>query len=256
MLRRSVVAAARVTFALLFTHSAAVDAAEVKLLCVVALGPTLNELVPQFERATGHKLAIQYGSSPTFKQQIEAGETFDLAILTAPVIDDLTKQDKVVGGTRAVIARSGIGVAVRAGAPSADISSVEAFKRALLNAKSITYAPEGAISIHLPKVFDRLGIAEEIKAKTKPQKSVDRVLQAVANGEAELGFATTGAILSVRGTKLLGPFPPELQDYVVFTAGVGTAAKEAEGAKALIKFLAAPAAVPVIKAKGMEPGTP
>ena len=107
MLRRSIVAAARVMLVLLFTHSAAVDAAEVKLLCVVALGPTLNELVPQFERATGHKLAIQYGSSPTFKQQIEAGETFDLAILTAPVIDDLTKQDKVVGGTRAVIARSG-----------------------------------------------------------------------------------------------------------------------------------------------------
>src|SRR6266850_3833598 len=131
MLRRSVVTAARVMFVLLFTHSAAVDAAEVKLLCVVALGPTLNELVPQFERATGHKLAIQYGSSPTFKQQIEAGETFDLAILTAPVINDLTKQDKAEGGTRAVIARSGIGVAVRLGAPSSDISSVNAFKRAL-----------------------------------------------------------------------------------------------------------------------------
>jgi len=256
MLKRSVVAAARIMFVLLFTHSAAVDAAEVKLLCVVALGPALNELVPQFERATGHKLAIQYGSSPAFRQQIEAGEAFDLAILTAPVINDLIKQDKVVGGTRAVIARSGIGVAVRASAPSSDISSVDAFKRALLNAKSITYAPEGAISIHLPKVFDRLGITEQIKVKTKPQKSVDRVLEAVANGEAELGLATTGAILSVRGTKLLGPFPPELQDYVVFTAGVGTAAKEAEGAKALIKFLTAPAAVPVIKAKGMEPGTP
>ena len=252
----SVVAAAKIVFVILLAQTAAAYAAEIKLLCVVALGPALNELVPQFERTTGHKLAIQYGASPAFKQQIEAGETFDLAILTAPVINDLIKQDKVVGGTRAVIARSGIGVAVRASAPSSDISSVDAFKRALLNAKSITYAPEGAISIHLPKVFDRLGITEQIKVKTKPQKSVDRVLEAVANGEAELGFATTGAILSVRGTKLLGPFPPELQDYVVFTAGVGTAAKEAEGAKALIKFLTAPAAVPVIKAKGMEPGTP
>ncbi len=255
MLRRFVVAAARLMFVLVFPYSAAVCAAEVKLLCVVALGPTLNELVPQFERATGHKLAIQYGSSPTFKQQIEAGETFDLAILTAPVINDLIKQNKVVGGTRAVIARSGIGVAVRASAPSSDISSVDAFKRALLNAKSITYAPEGAISIHLPKVFERLGITEQIKVKTKPQKSVDRVLEAVVNGEAEFGFATTGAILSVRGTRLLGPFPPELQDYVVFAAGVATAAKEAEGAKSLIKFLEAPAAISVIKAKGMEPGT-
>jgi molybdate transport system substrate-binding protein len=256
MLRLSVVAAARLMFVLLFIQSAAVDAGEVKLLCVVALGPTLDELVPQFERATGHKLAMQYGSSPTFKQQIEAGAPFDLAILTAPVINDLIKQDKVVGATRAVIARSGIGVAVRAGAPSSDISSVDAFKRALLTAKSVAYAPEGAISLHLPKVFDRLGITEQIKVKTKLQKSVDRVLGAVANGEAELGFATTGAILSVRGTRLLGPFPPELQDYVVLTAGVGSAAKEPEGAKALIKFLTAPAAVPVIKAKGMEPGTP
>src|SRR6266850_7123575 len=139
----SAVAAARIVFVLLFTYSAAVDAAEVKLLCVVALGPALNELVPQFERTTGHKLKIQYGSSPAFRQQIEAGETFDLAILTAPVINDLTKQDKAEGGTRAVIVRSGIGVAVRAGAPSSDISSVEELKRALLNAKSITYAPEG-----------------------------------------------------------------------------------------------------------------
>ena len=256
MMIRSVVTVARIALVLLFAHSAVANAAEVKLLRVVALGSVLNELVPQFERTTGHRLAIQYGASPAFKQQIEAGETFDLAILTTPVIDDLTTQGKVAGGTRAVIARSGIGVAVRAGAPSSDISSVEAFKRALLNAKSVTYAPEGAIRIHLPKVFDRLGIAEEIKVKTKPQKSVDRVLQAVADGEAELGFATIGAILSVRGVKVLGPFPPELQNYVVFTAGVGAAAKEAEAARALIKFLTAPAAVPVIKAKGMEPGTP
>lgn len=256
MKMRSVVAAAKIAFVVLLVRTAAADAAEVKLLSVFALAPALNELVPQFERTTGHKLAIRYGASPAFKQQIQAGESFDLAILTAPVIDDLTKQGKVAGGTRAVIARSGIGVAVRADAPSSDISSVDAFKRALLNATSIAYAPEGAIRVHLPKVFDRLGIAEEIKVKTKPRKSVDGVLQAVANGEAELGFATVGAILSVRGIKLLGSFPTELQNYIVFTAAVGTAAKEAEGAKALIKFLTAPAAVPVIKAKGMEPGTP
>jgi len=171
-------------------------------------------------------------------------------------MDDLTKQGKVVGGTRAVIARSGIGVAVRADASSADISSVPAFKGALLHAKSITYAPEGAIRLHLPKVFDRLGIAEEIKVKTRPLKSVEYVLEAVANGEAELGFATIGAILSGRGTKLLGPFPAELQDYVVFTAGVGAPAKEADAASALIRFLTSPAAVSVIRARGMEPGTP
>jgi molybdate transport system substrate-binding protein len=171
MKTRSVVGAARIAFVLLFAQSPAAGAQEVKLLCVVALGPALNELAPQFERTTGHKLAIRYGASPAFKQQIEAGETFDLAILTAPVMDDLAEQGKVAGGTRVVIARSGIGVAVRADAPGADISSVDAFKGALLNAKSITYAPEGAIRIHLPKVFERLGIAEEIKVKTRPMKS-------------------------------------------------------------------------------------
>jgi len=253
---RSVVAAAGIACVILLAPIAAAEAPEVKLLCVVALGPALNELAPQFERTTGHRLAIRYGASPAFKQQIEAGETFDLAILTAPVMDDLTKQGKVASGTRAAIALSGIGVAVRADASSADISSVPAFKGALLHAKSITYAPEGAIRIHLPKVFDRLGIAKEIKAKTRPMKSVEYVLEAVANGEAELGFATIGAILSGRGTKLLGPFPAELQDYVVFTAGVGAAAKEAEAARALIRFLATPTAVSVIRAKGMEPGTP
>lgn len=254
MKKNSVSAVAKAVFVLLFADSGMANTAEIKLLSVVALGPALSELVPQFERTTGHKLVIQYGSSPTFKQQIEAGQMFDFAILTAPIIDELAKQGKVIGGTRAVIARSGIGVAVRADAPGSDISSVDSFKRALLGARSITYAPEGAIRIHLPKVFDRLGVAEEMKIKTEPRKSVDLVLQTVANGEAELGFATIGAILSVRGTKLLGPFPAELQDYVVFTAAVGTTAKDAEAAKALIKFLTAPAAIPVIKAKGMEPG--
>ena len=253
---RSVIAAANIALASLLGQSVPSNAAEIKALCVVALGPALSDLVPQFERASGQRLAIEYGASPAFKKRIEAGETFDLAILTAPIIDDLTKQGKVAGETRAVIARSGIGVAVHAGAPNSDISSVDAFKRTLLNAKSITYAPQGAMQSHLPKVFDRLGIAEEIKAKTQPRKSVEYVLEAVAKGEAELGFATIGAIVAMPGTKALGPFPPELQDYVVFTAGVGTAAKEAEAARALIKFLTGPAAVQVIKVKGMEPGTP
>jgi molybdate transport system substrate-binding protein len=181
---------------------------------------------------------------------------FDLAILTAPVIDQLTDEGRIAGRTRAVIARSGVGVAIHADAPSGDIGSVDAFKRTLLHAQSITYAPEGAIRLHLPKVFDRLGITDEIKVKTKPMKSVDQVLQAVAAREAELGFATIGAILSARGTKLLGPFPSELQDYIVFTAGVSAVTKQSDAAMALISFLKAPAAVSVIKINGMEPGAP
>ena len=147
-----------------------------------------------------------------------------------------------------------MGVGARAGAPKPDISSVDAFKRALLNAKSVTYNPEGAPGIHLAGVLERLGIAQQMKAKTKPVAK--GVVQAVADGKAELGFAFTNEVLSVRGAELVGPFPPELQRYNVFTAGVATAAEQPQAASALIKFLTSPAAVAVIKAKGMEPAAP
>jgi molybdate transport system substrate-binding protein len=253
---RLLVAASNIGFMFLLLVGIAAQAAEVKVLSAFGIRPVMEDLGPKFERTTGHKPAIQYGLGAALKRQIEAGETFDLAILTPPLIDDLTKQGKVAGGTRTVIARSGMGVAMRAGAPKPDISSVDAFKRALLNAKSIAYAPEGTTGIHLAKVLERLGIAEEIKAKTKPQKTPERMAQAVADGEAELGFAATSVILATPGAAVLGPFPPELQDYVVFTAVIGAAAKETEAARALIKFLTSPAAVSVIKAKGMEPVTP
>lgn len=196
---------------------------------------------------------IQYGVTGTMKRQIEGGEAFDLAIVPRALMDDVTKQGKIVAGTRSEIARAGMVVGARTGAPKPDISSVDAFKRALLNAKSITYAPEGATGIHLAKVLDRLGIAEQVKAKTKPQKSTDGIVQAVASGEAELGFAVATVFLSAPGVELVGLFPSELQNYLVFTAGVGASAKQPDAAQALIKHLTAPAAVGVLKAKGFEP---
>jgi len=187
------------------------------------------------------------------KRQIESGEAFDVAILNVGLMNDVTNQGKIVAATRTEIARTGMAVSTRAGAPKPDISSADAFKRALLNAKSVAYAPEGATGTHLAKVFDQLGISEQMKAKTKPQQSTDGIVQAVASGEAELGFALPTVFLSGRGAELVGPFPSELQNYVVFTAGVGSAAKQPDAAKALIRHLTAPNAVPVLKAKGMEP---
>ena len=155
-----------------------------------AMSGAFGELIPQFERATGHKIVIQYGATGTFKKQIEAGEAFDLVIFGSAGVDDLIKQGKIAGDTRVDIARVGIGVAVREGAPKPDISSVDAFKNTLLNVKSVTYTPEGATGRHLAKVFDRLGIAEQVKAKTKPNPP-DRVPQVVAAGEVELAIAVS-----------------------------------------------------------------
>jgi molybdate transport system substrate-binding protein len=253
---RSFLAATKIGFMILLVQGLAAEAAEVRVIAGAAISPVMAELGPQFERATGHKLVIQYGIAGTIKRQIEAGEGFDLFLLSLATIGDLIKEGKIAAGAHKEIARVGFGMGARAGAPKPDISSVEAFKGALLNAKSVTYPPKGRVGIHLASVFERLGISEQMKAKTKPQPGPERAAQAVADGEAELGFAPTNILLFVSGVELVGPFPPELQDYIVYTAGLFTDAREPEAARALIQFLTTPAAVAVIKAKGLEPGAP
>jgi molybdate transport system substrate-binding protein len=245
------VTAAAFGFMGLFAQGVAATAAEVKLMAGAAMSGAFGELVPQFERATGHKIVIQYGSTGTFIKQIEAGEAFDLVIIGSDGVDALIKQGKIAGDTRMDIARVGIGAAVRTGAPKPDISSVDAFKNTLLKVKSITYSPAGAPAIHLAKVFDRLGIAEQLKAKTKPN-ATDRVLQVVADGEVELAIHPTPAIASAKGVELVGVLPAELQNWFVNTAGISATAKQPDAAKALIKHLTTPGAAAVIKAKGME----
>jgi molybdate transport system substrate-binding protein len=251
---RLVVAAATVAFTTLLAQSGVAKAAEVNVMAGGALAGVIGELGPQFERTTGHKLVMQYGLSRTFKRQIEAGEAFDLVILSLDTMDDLAKQSKIAAGPRAEIARAGVGVAVRTGAPKPDINSVDAFRRSLLNAKSISYAPRTETGEHLAKVFERLGIAEEMKSRTKPQQAPDRIAQAVADGDAELGLQVTSFLL-VRGVELVGKIPAELQNYLVFEGAVGVAARQPEAAKALIKHLTSPEAAPVFKAKGWEPRT-
>jgi molybdate transport system substrate-binding protein len=252
----SILAIAKTGLMIVLALGVAAIGAEIKVKAGAATTGVLSELGPQFERATSHRVVFEFGLSGTFKRQIEAGEPFDIAIIAPTMLDDLIKQGKIVSDTRADFARVGIGVAVRAGAPKPDIRSVDAFKRTMLDAKSITYPPEGATGAHLVKVFERLGIAEQMKAKTKPLQAAERVPLAVADGEAELGILGATVLLTARGVDFAGLLPTELQDYVVQTAGVGSGSKEPDTARAFVGFLLTPEATSVITAKGMERVTP
>lgn len=230
-----------------------VSAAEIKVVSAVALANVLKELGPQFERSTGHKLTMQFGPPVALKARIEAGEAFDLVILTPAFVDDVAKQGKVDPSTRVDIARDGIGVAVRAGAPRPDVASVEAFKRAMLDAKSIVLNSGGAAGpAYFNAVFQRLGIVQEVTPRIKLQPTPQDTLKAVANGDAEVGFVIVSMIRNAKGVELAGPLPSELQNYLTFTGVVASNAKEADGARALLKFLTSDEAITVIKGKGLE----
>jgi len=230
------------------------QAAEIKVLCSNGLREVLLDLAPEFERASGHKLNVTFGLAAAFKQKIEAGEPFDVAVLVPAFLDDVVKQGKVSGDSRAIIARAGNGLAIRAGAPRPDIASPDAFKATLLNAKAIAYAKAGQSGVYFVGLLDRLGIADAMKAKILPQASGVEVGNAVQKGDAELGVLPVSEILPVKGVELLGPFPAALQGYVVMEAGVGAAATDKAAAAALVKFLKSPEHFSVIKQKGMEPG--
>ncbi len=227
-------------------------AAEIKVWTARAIATVLAEVGPQFERATGHKLTVSSDLSAPFVRRAHAGEPFDIMITGSAALDGLIKDGKIVADTRTDIARSGIGVAVRAGASKPDISSVEAFKRALIGAKSIAYLKDVGSGIYVARLLERLGIAEAIRSKvTRPESDI--VSELVAKGEVELGVIVITQILTTPGVELVGPLPPEIQSYVAFTAGISANSKSPEAARHLIKFLTGPIATPVITAQGMEP---
>lgn len=228
------------------------EAVEIKVIAGAAFVPALAELGPQFECSTGHELTVEYGIASTIRGLIEHDHAVDLVIASAGVLGEATEQGRIATGARTEIARVGMAVAVRVGTPKPDISSVSAFKRTLLNARSVTYPPAGAVGLHLAKVFAKLGITEQMKPKIKPQQIVERVPQAVAAGEAELGFAPSTVLLAAAGIELVGPFPAHVQDYIVYMAGIGAAAKQPEAAQALVRHLTTPSAVALLKVKGFE----
>jgi molybdate transport system substrate-binding protein len=232
----------------------AARAAEIRVLSSNAVKTTLEELAPRFEKATEHKLAFTFGASAALTSDIEKGATFDVAILTASGIDDLLKRGKLAG-SRTDLARSSSGMAVRKGAPKPDISTTDAFKRTLLAAKSIAYVEQGGTGIYLKGLFERLGIADELKPKIKLLPPTNPAAFAVANGEAEIGMTQISEILPYAGAELVGPLPAEIQLYTIFSAGTAANAKEQEAARAFIKFITSPAAAPAFKAKGLEPAS-
>lgn len=233
-------------------QATAAHAAEIKVLSTIGVRSVMNELGPRFEQASGHRLAVAYDVASVLKRQIDAGAPFDVAILTLAATDDLMRQGRILSGSWAGIARSGHGLAVRAGAPRPDIATADAFKRALLGAKSIAYSREGASGIYFAGLLERLGIAEAMKGRTR--RAGGDVAELVARGEVEMAVQLIPELIAVRGVELAGPFPPELQNYVQFAAGVSALARQPDAARALIRYLTQPEAIPIIKSKGMEPG--
>src|SRR5262245_13301319 len=226
-----------------------VKADEIKVLCTIGVKPALPEVVAEFERATGHKVSIVWGNAATLKSRYLEGERADVAVLRAAAIDDLIKAEKVSG--RIDLARSGMGFAVKAGAPKPDISSPEALKRTLLAAKSVGYSAKGASGIYFVTVLERLGIANEVKAKHKDTEGA--VGELIASGEAEIGIQQIPELAAVPGVEVIGPLPGELQVITVFSAALDAKAKDNEAAKAFVKFISGPTAAAAYKAKGLDP---
>jgi molybdate transport system substrate-binding protein len=230
-------------------------AVELKVLTSVALTSALDELTPEFERATGNKLNIGYSLVADLRKRILDGETADIIILSPPVMDELQKRDKFMGNRLVDVAGTPVSVAARGGAPKPDISSVDAFKHTLLTARSIVYADpaKGAgVGVYFARVLDRLGIAEQMKGKTILVPGA-QAAEVVARGEAELGIALASEIVPIAGAQWVGPLPDNLAMMIVFTAAIGVGARHPEAADALIRFLTGPQAAPRLKAKGFKP---
>jgi molybdate transport system substrate-binding protein len=231
--------------------AAGAQAAELKVYSSTAVKAVLEELGPQFEKATGDKLVFTFGLSSAVKKQIDEGAAFDVAVLTPALIDGLAA-GKIDPASRVAIARAGSGVSVPAGSPKPDVSTAEALKRTLLQAKSIGFTGVGVSRAGNEALLAKLGIADQVKPKIKLLNESAPV--AVAKGEVEIGLGPMSEVLLVPGVQLAGPYPAGLQSYLVFMVCVSSASKNADAARSLIKFLTAPAAAPVFKAKDMEPG--
>jgi molybdate transport system substrate-binding protein len=226
---------------------------EIRVLGTNSMVLVWDEVGAIFQQQTGHKVVMTPHIAVEAKRLIDAGERFDVVILSPAVVDALIRENKVDGRTRVDIMRAGIGVAVRAGEPTPDISTVAAFRTALLTAKSIAYLKTGTSGVYLANPMAKLGIADQLRGKTKLPED-DIVGPMVARGEAEIGITAISTLLATPGLSVVGPIPAEIQNYVIFTGGVSTNAHSPAAAQALLKFLTSPAVVPAIRQKGMQPG--
>jgi len=245
MIRSVLATVAAITFSL----GVSAHAAEVTALVTNALKSTLTELAPVFEKASEHKLNVTFGSTEPLRARIEKGEPIDVAVIGEGAIDQLMKQGKLIAATRVVVARSGLGIAIRKGAPKPDVGTTEAFKRTLLTARSISFNEQGLTGIYLWSLFQRLGITDEVKSKYKNGSGAELV----AKGETEIGLTQASEVALVAGVELGGLLPLEIQNYTVFPGAVISNARQPAAGKALLEFLATPDTAKMMKAKGLEP---
>jgi molybdate transport system substrate-binding protein len=251
MNRRSLMALALAGI-LSLAHPVRVDAARITLLCSNGIKAVVDALMPKFEAATGHTVTVKYDLAANIRRQVEAGDAFDLVIATPAVIDDLIKQGKLASETRTNLARVGLAIIVRQGRPRDNIRTVDAFTRALLDAKSIAYAREGASGVAFAATVQRLGIAEQVHKKSLLTESGEAVGEAVTSGKVEFGVLPVSEILPVKGAEVLARFPADIQTYIVMVGGVNARAPQRAVGEELIRFLAAPTADEVLKQYGME----
>ena len=228
---------------------------EIRVLASNGVKAALEDLVPAFERASGHKVAIGFGLGADLKRSIESGESFDLAVLAAAAMEGLAKQGRVDAASRAPVARSGSGLAIRKGAARPDMATADAFRRTLLSAKSICWAKEGVSGAYFAGLVERMGIAGEIMTKATLASSGDEVGRLVAQGKCELGVILVNEILAAPGVELAGPFPREVQSATEFQAAVGSGCGNAAAAREFIAFLTRPSSGAVFRAKGQEPAS-
>lgn len=231
--------------------------AEIKVMTSGGFTAAYDELRPQFEKATGHKVSTAYGASQggapdSIPSRLARGEPVDIVILAAPALEGLIREGKVAAGSRVDLVRSTIGMVVRSGAPKPDISTVEALKKTLLEARSIAYSASASGVYLSTDLFPRLGVWEQIKGKARRIQS-ERVATIVARGEAEIGFQQVSELLPIAGVDFVGPLPPGAQRVTIFSAGIATGSKSPEAARELIRYFRSDAAAPVITRAGLEP---
>ena len=232
-----------------------VAAAEIKILSSGAMKEIILDLIPEFERSSGNTVTASWAGSADIKKRIGAGESFDLVIVGATDVDAFIKDGKISPGSRVDIAKSGVGVAIKSGATKPDISTSEAVKKALLSARAVAFST-GPSGVHVQRLFERLGIAGDMKEKSRQTPPGVRVAEYLASGEADLGFQQVSEFIHESGIDFLGPLPADIQNITEYSSGIPAGSTAAEPAKALQAFLSAPAAAPVIRKNGMEPGGP
>jgi molybdate transport system substrate-binding protein len=230
----------------------AVEAADIKVISTRATEELYRQLVPQFEKSSGHKVTTTFTGTAEVQRRIESGERYDVIIMVDAAIDDYIGSGKVVPGSRVDIARATIGVGVRAGLPKPDIGSVESLKQALLAAKSIGYST-GPSGDYVVEMFGKLGVADAVGPKLRQAPSTVLVGTIIASGEAELGFQQANELSHFQGVDYLGPLPAELQETTWRSGGIMTGSSAMEAGKALLEFISGPAAAPVIRKHGLDP---